>query len=136
MNSGLVYHGGPLDGTFGTLDNGDGALVGFNGDAGADAAYFTLTAAGNLVMLTNGFVAYQDAGQVAELLHFNPLGTVLAEGGVLAVCAIVGGRLGCVAGGNAEFVLCPGEAVTDDLFLVGVVEGGCTVVGVDAIVVP
>ncbi|MCJ1391564.1 hypothetical protein MMC18_004428 [Xylographa bjoerkii] len=136
VGSGLVLNGVPLDGTFGTIDDGDGELVGFNGDAGADAAYFTLNAAGNLVMLVNGFIGYQDAGQTAELMHFNPRATVVAAGEVPAVCAIVGGALKCATDGNSVFVLCPGFAVTDDLFLVSVVQSGCTAVTIDAIVVP
>ena len=136
MGSGLVLNGVPLDGTFATIDNGDGELVGFNGDAGADAAYFTLNAAGNLVMLANGYLGYQDLGQTAELLHFVSPAAVVEPTEVLAVCAIVGGALKCVTDGNSVFVLCPGFAVTDDLFLVSVVRSGCTTVTIDAIVVP
>ncbi|MCJ1421342.1 hypothetical protein MMC32_007705, partial [Xylographa parallela] len=136
VGSGLVLNGVPLDGTFATIDNGDGELVGFNGDAGADAAYFTLNAAGNLVMLANGYLGYQDLGQTAELLHFVSPAAVVEPTEVLAVCAIVGGALKCVTDGNSVFVLCPGFAVTDDLFLVSVVRSGCTAVTIDAIVVP
>ena len=136
VNSGLVYNGVPLDGTFGTTDDGDGELVGFNGDAGANAAYFTLNAAGNLVMLVNGYIGYQDLGQTFELLHFNPPATVVASAEVPAVCSIVGGALKCATDGNSIFALCPGFAVTDDLFLVSVLEEGCTAVTIDAIMIP
>ena len=136
VDSGIILNGVPLDGTFGTIDDGDGELIGFNGDAGADAAYFTLNAAGNLVMLVNGYIGYQDLGQTEELLHFNLPATVVESAGVPAVCAIVGGALKCATDGNTVFVLCPGFAVTDDLFLVSVVQAGCTVVTIDAIMVP
>ena len=136
MNSGLVYKGIPLDSTFATIDNGDGELVGFNRDAGANAGYFTLNAAGNIVMLMNGYIGYQNPAQTSELLHFSPPVTVVTFGKVLAVCSIVGGALECATDGNTIFVLCPGAAVTDDLYLVSIVQSGCTAVTIDAITVP
>ena len=136
VNSGLVLNGVPLDGTFATIDNGDGELIGFNGDQGAYAAYFTLNAAGNLVMLVNGYIGYQDVGQPFELLHFNPPATVVTSGEVPAVCSIVGGALKCATDGNTIFELCPGLAATNDLFLASVVQSGCTAVTIDAIFIP
>lgn len=136
VNSGLVVNNVPLDGTFGTTDNGDGELVGFNGDAGANATPFVLNAAGNLVMALNGYIGYQDVGQPFELLHFNPPQTVLTSGGVSAVCSIVDNALKCATDGNTIFELCPGFAVTNDLFLANSVHSGCTAVTIDAIFIP
>ena len=136
VNSGLVLNNVPLDGTFATIDNGDGELIGFNGDAGANAAYFTLNPAGNLVMLVNEYIGYQDVGQQYELLHFNPRATVVTSGAVPAVCSIMGGVLKCATDGNTIFELCPGFAVTNDLFLASVVRSGCTAVTIDAIIIP
>ena len=142
VNSGLVYNGIPLDGTFGTFNDGDSELISFNGDAGADAAYFTLNAAGNLVLLMNGWIGYQDPGQTSELLHFNPSAAVVSSFEVPAVCSIVGEILKCMTDGNTIFELCPGTPVpdngpgTDGLYLVSVVQSGCTAVTIDVIMVP
>ena len=49
--------------------------------------------------------------------------------GVPTICTIAGGVLKCTNSGEGSNILqlCPGVAVTDDLFLGNVVESGCVV---------
>ena len=134
--SGLVLNGVKLDGTYANIDNGDGYLIGFNGDSKSKAAYFSLNAQNNLVMDQEEFnndpneklIAYTDAGQSFELLHFDTPYAVYTTD-VPATCSIAGGGLKCSnSGGSSNLMqLCPGAAVTDDLFLGNVVENGCVV---------
>ena len=86
----------------------------------------SLNPVGNLVIDQLDIIGYQDPGQTEELLHFESAEEVQANGGIPAVCDVGSGVLKCKAAkGNKHLVLCPGEAVTDDLFLVDVVEKGC-----------
>ena len=115
--SDIVFDGTALNGTYGQLDNGDGPLVGFNGAPKSDAVVLSLNSAGNLVIDQLGIIGYQ------ELLHFESAANAYATG-VPAICSVAGDTLTCKAGSNTFLVLCPGEAVTDDLFLVNVVKPG------------
>ena len=135
-NSNITLHGTKLDGTYANIDTGDGALIGFNGDPESEAAYFSLNAQNNLVMDQEEFnhdpnekyIAYTDAGQSFELLHFDTPYAVYTRG-VPTICSIAGGVLKCSNSGGSSNILqlCPGAAVTDDLFLGNVVENGCVV---------
>ena len=74
------------------------------------------------------FIAYADAGQSFELLHFDTPYAVYARG-VPIVCSIANGVLkstNCGEGSNI-LQLCPGVAVTDALFLGNVDENDCVI---------
>lgn len=105
-----------LDGTYANFDDGDGPLIGFNGDPSSEAIILSLNAAGNLVMDQNGLIAYSDEGQSMELLHFEDVADAYATADP-AVCSVAGGDLTCSTGAPKILMLCPGEAVTNDLFI-------------------
>ena len=115
-NSGIVLNGKALDGTYAQFDNGDGPLIGFNGSPRSQAIVLSLNAQGNLVMDQNGLIAVSDYGQSMELLHFNDVADAYATEDP-AVCSVSGGQLTCSTGAPKILMLCPGEAVTNDLFI-------------------
>ena len=51
-----------------------------------------------------------------ELLHFNDVADAYATENP-ATCSITGGELKCSTGAPKILMLCPGEAVTNDLFI-------------------
>ncbi|CAD6571349.1 MAG: hypothetical protein ASARMPRED_004475 [Alectoria sarmentosa] len=115
-NSGIVLNGIALDGTYAEYDDGDGPLIGFNGSPRSQAIILSLNAAGNLVMDQNGLIAAIDYGQSMELLHFNDVADAYATEDP-AVCSVSGGQLICSTGAPKILMLCPGFAVTNDLFI-------------------
>lgn len=115
-NSGIVLNGVAIDGTYAQLDNGDGPIIGFNGSPRSQAVILSLNAAGNLVLDQNGLIAASDYGQSMELLRFNDIADVYATEDP-AVCSVSGGQLTCSTGAPKIFLLCPGFAVTNDLFI-------------------
>ena len=115
-DSGIVLHGVPLDGTYAQFDDGDGPLIGFNGSPRSQAIILSLNAAGNLVMDQNALIGATDYGQSMELLHFNDVADAYATENP-AVCSVSGGKLTCSTGAPKILMLCPGFAVTNDLFI-------------------
>ena len=115
-NSGIVVDGKALDGTYAQFDDGDGPLIGFNGSPRSEAIVLSLNAPGNLVMAQNGLIAVSDYGQSMELLHFNDVADAYATEDP-ATCSVAGARLTCSTGAPKILMLCPGEAVTNDLFI-------------------
>ena len=115
-NSGIVLNGIHLDGTYGQFDDGDGPILGFNGASRSQAIILSLNAAGNLVMDQNGLIAYSDYGQSMELLHFATVAEAYQSANP-AVCSVSGGQLKCSTGAPKILMLCPGEAVTNDVFI-------------------
>lgn len=115
-NSGIVLNGVPLDGTYAQFDDGDGPIIGFNGSPRSQAIILSLNAAGNLVMDQNGLIAATDYGQSMELLHFNDVADATATENP-AVCSVAGGQLKCSTGAPKILMLCPGFAVTNDVFI-------------------
>jgi len=71
-----------------------------------------------------GQVAYLGFGQAFELVHFDTFSDVNNQG-TLLVCSTAGGMLGCAVGPSDILQLCPGEAITDDVFLGNVVGASC-----------
>lgn len=115
-NSGIVLNGIALDGTYAEYDDGDGPLIGFNGSPRSEAIILSLNAAGNLVMDQNGLIAYTDYGQSMELLHFEDVADAYATANP-ADCSVSGGQLTCSTGAPKILMLCPGFAVTNDVFI-------------------
>ena len=115
-NSGIVLNGIHLDGTYGQFDDGDGPILGFNGSPRSQAIVLSLNAAGNLVMDQNGLIAYSDYGQSMEILHFTDPADAYATSNP-AVCSVAGDQLKCSTGAPKILMLCPGEAVTNDVFI-------------------
>ena len=77
-------------------------------------------------MDTNGFIGYTDMGQTQELLHFLLPDQVVAQGGTAAVCSVAGGVLKCTSAPGVNVLqLCPGFAVTNDVWLEKGVHEGC-----------
>lgn len=119
---------------YANIDTGDGDLIGFNGGPESEAAYFSLNAMNNLVMDQEEFnndpneklIAYTASGQSFELLHLDTPYAVYTTD-VPTICSIAGAVLKCSnSGGSSKLLqLCPGRAVTDDLFIGNVVESGC-----------
>ena len=64
----------------------------------------------------NGLIAYTDYGQSMELLHFEDAADADATADP-ADCSVAGGDLTCSTGAPKILMLCPGEAVTNDLFI-------------------
>ena len=124
-NSNIVLNGVALDGTYGQLDTGDGDIIGFNGSPRSEAIVLSLNAAGNLVMDQNGYIGYTDAGQQMELLHFDTLAVLTSNGGIPPVCSVSSGQLKCADGAINILQLCPGFAVTDDIFIGTSIKSGC-----------
>jgi len=118
-------NGEKLDGSYANIDNGDGDLIGFNGYPPYGAALFSLNAAGNIVMDANGLIGYTDPGQNKELLHFTDVADAYASENP-AVCNVANDVLSCTTGAGQDILqLCPGEAVTDDVFIGKSVPSGC-----------
>jgi len=124
-DSGVVYKGIPLDGTYGNYDDDDGPLVGFNGDPESDAVVLSLTSAGNLEIAYFGVLGNTNgpAGK-ANLISFgNP------PDGLPVICSVVHGTLSCTNNGcfpntvdgcqeNANILqICPSAAITNDLWI-------------------
>ena len=123
-NSGIVVDGVALDGTHGQTDDGDGIILGFNGSPRSDAAVLEINEFGNLLFRDISYVGVQDPGQAFELIHFQPASDPIDD--VLLVhCSIVGVALKCGTGFNNILQLCPGFAVTDDVFLGSYLHDGC-----------
>lgn len=124
----LTFNGVPLNGTYGNLDTGDGDLIGFNGDTDkSTAVVLSLNGAGNLIIQSNGLLAEKDPAQAFELIHFDTAAGVKANGESLLKCSVATGQLLCTSSGSSIIQLCPGLAVTDDLFIGNSVHDGCVV---------
>ncbi|CAD6591483.1 MAG: hypothetical protein ASARMPRED_005409 [Alectoria sarmentosa] len=135
LESSVILDGAQLEGTYDQIDDGDAELVGFNGLTDPSAAgVLSLTSTGFLMIDSVGQIAFRIPGQTGlQLLLFDPPAEV--EGSdTPVVCSIATGALTCSDGVNSILQLCPGFAVTDDLFIGPVVASGC--VGVDLKVLP
>ena len=64
----------------------------------------------------NGLIGATDYGQSMELLHFNDVADAYATENP-AVCSVSGGQLTCSTGAPKILMLCPGFAVTNDIFI-------------------
>jgi hypothetical protein len=136
-DSGVVYKGIPLDGTYGNYDDGDGPLVGFNGDPESDAVVLSLTAE------TDGYLEIDFLGVVgntngpagrANLISFE---SPPIEDALPVICSVVQGTLSCTNNGcnpngnngcqyNANLLqICPSAAVTNDLWIGAEIGEGC-----------
>jgi hypothetical protein len=140
-DSGVVYNGVALDSTYGNYDNGDGPLVGFNGDPESDAVVLSLTAesdvtsAGNLEIDFLGVVGNTNgpAGR-PNLISFE---SPPIENAVPVICSVVNGTLSCTNDGcnpNGSngcqygvniLQICPHYAVTNDLWIGAEIGDGC-----------
>jgi len=133
--SGVVYNGKALDGTYGNYDDGDGPLVGFNGDPESDAVVLSLTAAGNLEIDFLGVVGDTNgpAGRPKHITFESPP----IKYAVPVICSVVNRKLsctndGCDPNGNNGcqygvkiLQICPPYAVTNDLWIGAEIGVGC-----------
>ena len=122
-NSGIVLKGKALDGTYDNLDTGDGELIGFNGASEANALVLSLNAAGNLIIDSTGEIGYMNEAPEDDppLLMFEAPNNIISTP---ATFYIAGGVL-MPYGLGKTLQLCPGRAVTNDLFLGSGVATGC-----------
>jgi hypothetical protein len=134
-DSGVVYKGVPLDGTFGNYDDGDGPMVGFNGDPESDALILSLSETGELEIVFLGAVAFtQSPPGLAKHILFSPPPLTF---GVPVTCSVVGGALSCQNDGcDVSHIdpcdsgvnilqICPAAAITNDLWIGAIVGNGC-----------
>ncbi|KAF6236361.1 hypothetical protein HO173_005452 [Letharia columbiana] len=134
LASPVVLNGAQLEGTYDQIDDGDGELVGFNGLTDPSAAgVLSLTSTGFLMIDSVGQIAFRIPGQTGlQLLLFDPPAEVEASD-TPVVCSVATGALTCSDGVNSVLQLCPGFAVTDDLFIGPVVASGCVGVVLDVL---
>ncbi|MCJ1248728.1 hypothetical protein MMC30_005947 [Trapelia coarctata] len=135
-NSGIVYNDIALDGTYANADNGYGYLLGFNGVDRSRTDFYRLMGrtGGNLAMPSNGFIAYTETGQGFEMLHFDQQQNVFSSGYFAAYCSINihSGLLTCSTGPSQNVLqLCPGDAITDDIFIGEELRYGCVAVTIN-----
>jgi hypothetical protein len=107
------------------LDTGDGNIIGFNGDGIAQAVLLSLNSGGNLVIDEVNEIGYRDEGQYFELVHFDTPANIAGDSGVPLVCCIGDGTLECAAGVSNILQICPGFAVTNDVWIGNVTREGC-----------
>ena len=123
--SGIVLNGIKLDGTYANLDNGDGDLIGFNGDNRTEAVVLSLNTQGNLMIDKLKYIGYTDPGQQMELMHFGTVAEVHSSEDP-AVCSVATGQLKCQTGyGINVLQLCPGAGATDDVYVGASLKSGC-----------
>ncbi|MCJ1308022.1 hypothetical protein MMC25_001672 [Agyrium rufum] len=126
-NSGIVLNGVPLDGTYANFDDGDGPIIGFNGEPKSSAVPLSITPEGYLKINALNIIGVYYTGEVPfELLHFESSSTAAYEGDTPLICSVLTGALTCtILGAPTILQLCPGAAVTDDLFFGPAVKSGC-----------
>ncbi|MCJ1336122.1 hypothetical protein MMC09_001398 [Bachmanniomyces sp. S44760] len=125
-----------IKGTYDEIDFGDGPLIGFNGSPKDTTQDLSLDAAGHIVIQSLGLIGATASNQAFELLHFDTPANVAdpSQGETPAVCSISGGVLKChTSPGQNILQLCPGAAVTNDLFIGTTLRSGCDAVILDVV---